>query len=189
MVLTAPASEIESPGFLSTPGLLPSPGPLSSQGLLSSPEPLSSQGFLSTARVKAAPAHPRSTGASPSGSDLKEALINSLMVGLIQGENTLLDWYRDPSALAEEGCTVPTRDTIGRAIGFTQRLRRSLSELSDERPVLPLRGVTMGVGGGISMEFAHGPNAMTYFIKANGSAERMTFVSNRLRQRISVKLS
>jgi hypothetical protein len=160
MLMTAPASAIGVPG-----------------------------GYLSSEYIKPAAIVQPAAGSSPNRSDLKEAVIESLMTGLIQAENKLLDWFRDPSALADDDTDAPTRDTIRRALAFTQRLKSSLSQLPEDGRPLPLRGVTVGTGGAISMEFALGPVAMTYVVKADGSAERMVFVSNCLRQRDSIALS
>lgn len=150
---------------------------------------ISSPGYMSSEYIKPAAIVQPAAGSSPIGSDLKEAVIESLMAGLIQAENTLLDWFRDPAALADEDTDALSRDAIRNALTFTQRLKASLAQLPEDGRPLPLRGVTVGTGGAISMEFAVGPVAMTYVFKADGSAERMVFVSNRLRQRDPITLS
>lgn len=150
---------------------------------------IGSPGYLSSEYIKPAAIVQPAAGSSPNSSDLKEAVIQSLMAGLVQAENTLLDWFRDPSALDDDDTDALSRDTIRNALKFTQSLKASLSQLPEDGRPLPLRGVTVGTGGAISMEFAFGPVAMTYVFKADGSAERMVFVSNRLRERDSIALS
>lgn len=150
---------------------------------------IASPGYLSSEYIKPAAIVQPAAGSSPNGSDLKEAVIQSLMAGLIQAENTLLNWFRDPAALADDDADALSRDTIRNALTFTQRLKASLSQLPEDGRPLPLRGVTVGTSGAISMEFAFGPVAVTYTFKSDGSAERMVFVSNRLRQRDPITLS
>ncbi|MBK9187679.1 MAG: hypothetical protein IPM33_01870 [Phycisphaerales bacterium] len=150
---------------------------------------IGSPGYLSSEYIKPAAIVQFSAGTSPNGSDLNEAVINSLMEGLVQAENTLLDWFRDPSALDDDDTDSLSRDTIRNALTFTQRLKASLSQMPDYGHPLPLRAVTVGTEGAISLEFASGTVAVTYVFKADGSTERMVFVSNRLLQRDLIALS
>jgi hypothetical protein len=150
---------------------------------------IGSPGYLSSEYIKPAAIVQHAAGSSPNGSDLKEAVIQSLKAGFDQAENTLLEWFHDPSALDDDDTDALSRDTIRNALTFTNRLKASLSQLPEDGRPLPLRAVTVGTGGAISMEFALGPVAVTFVFKADGSAERMVFVSNRLRQRDPIALS
>lgn len=151
---------------------------------------IGSPGYLSSEYIKPAAIVQLAAGSSPNGSDLKEAVIQSLMTGLVQAENTLLDWFRDPSSLDDDDTDALCRESIRGALTFTRQLKDSLSQWPDDGRLLPpLRAVTVGTGGTISMEFALGSVAFTYVFKADGSAERMIFVSNRLLQRDPIALS
>ena len=147
-------------------------------------------GYLSSGYIKTAAILQPATGSSAHGSDLKEAVIKSWMTALTQAQDMLLDWFRDPAALADDDTDALSRDTVGHALTFTRRLKDSLSHLPDNaRPLPLLRAVTVGTGGAISMEFAVGSVAMTYVFRADGSAERMIFVENRLHQRDPIALT
>ncbi len=145
--------------------------------------------YLSSKGVTPTSWTPPASGTSTTHSCSKDAAIESLTLGLSHTENTLLDWYRNPAILEDDDVDAPSQATIRLALNFTQRLRDSLLQLPEKCHALPPRGVTVGFGGSIQLEFSSGSHAVTYSINPDGSVERLVFIANRLRRRDSVGMS
>lgn len=138
------------------------------------------QEFLSSEGIKTAsmggPAWP-----SAYGTDLATVHHETALEQVIAARATLMSWLKSPESLADDDTEMPSSVALRQAIAFLYRLQ-ALSEAS-EPPRLPLRGVAIGAGGAISIEFASGRYAEEFVFEPDGSAERRAFVSNRLRLR------
>ena len=124
-------------------------------------------------------------GASLHRTDPQQRVIESVMGGLKIWEDTLLDWLRDPAALADDDVEVPACETIRRAIDFVQQLKSALTQPLEGQP-LPMRGVSIGTGGAISIDFGVRDVVVTFEFYPDGSAERHDFRLDRLVRRTPI---
>lgn len=140
--------------------------------------------YMSSGRIKLAANVQPASGASPHWSDA----IQQFIAGLGQFEDTLLAWLNDPSALADDETDPPSRETIKRAIDFTQRIQDAVTDrsLTVDTGFPRPRGVSIGTGGSISLEFELGAIGHTVVFEPDGRAESMAFVANRLIRRDSL---
>jgi len=125
----------------------------------------------------------RGSGASPLGSEHDAAFVAALTADIDRAERRLLAWFRMTDAESDDFSDPPSRAAIWGAITFTQRLKETLEDPHQRRDLLPIRAVTVGSGGAISVECERGAVALTYTFEPDGSAECLRFESGKLRSR------
>lgn len=141
-------------------------------------------GFMSSEGIRAPSLH-GPAWPSPYQTDIASARRESFASELSEARGILTAWLRDPRAVADDDVDPPSREALRQAIIFLDRVR-VLLEVSEPMR-LPLRGVSIGAGGAISIEFASGQHGEEFVFEPDGSAERRVFVDNSLRLRHPIK--
>lgn len=145
--------------------------------------PAAGPGSMSEASLRNDLAQPAS-GDSASGSDPGLEWAKRFDQGLKRASERILDWWRDPNMLSDDGLEPLSRDAVDQANGIIKRLDAQVmdSVVPASKMEWRFEGVSLGSSGEISLELASSRYSTIYRVEADGALTVIHFEGNRLIQ-------